>query len=81
LPLSFFRFFVQDGRSKGCAFVRYHTQHAAALACATLNNSKALPGCARALVVKFAEAEPPGTENAYIIIYLPYIIRSIQLEL
>jgi hypothetical protein len=47
----------KDGKSKGCAFVRYHTREAAVMACAALNGSLALPGCARTLVVKYADAD------------------------
>mmetsp|Transcript_2353 Transcript_2353/g.6407 ORF Transcript_2353/g.6407 Transcript_2353/m.6407 type:complete len:442 (-) Transcript_2353:459-1784(-) len=51
----------KDGKSKGCAFVRYYSQHAANMACATLNGTMALPGCARTLVVKYADADSrPG---------------------
>eukprot|EP00962_Isochrysis_galbana_P010521 scaffold2908_cov105-Isochrysis_galbana.AAC.5 len=47
----------KDGKSKGCAFVRYHTRQAALMACAALNGTMALPGCARTLVVKYADAD------------------------
>ena len=46
----------KDGRSKGCAFVRYHSREAAAAACMHLNGTLAIPGAARQLVVKFADA-------------------------
>ena len=46
----------KDGRSKGCAFVRYYSREAANAACATLNGTMALPGAARHLVVKYADA-------------------------
>jgi len=55
----------KDGRSKGCAFVRFYTKHAADAACATLNGTMSLPGAARALVVKYADAsEPRGSPMA-----------------
>ena len=47
------------GRSKGCAFVRYYTKEAANAAVQTLNGSMALPGAARNLVVKYADASEP----------------------
>lgn len=48
----------KDGRSKGCAFVRFFSKPAADAACATLNGSMSLPGATRALVVKYAD--PPS---------------------
>jgi len=49
----------KDGRSKGCAFVRFYTRHHADAACAALNGTMTLPGAARALVVKYADASEP----------------------
>lgn len=54
----------KDGKSKGCAFVRYHSQHAADMACAALNGTMALPGCVRALVVKYADTEPRSRQQS-----------------
>ena len=44
----------KDGRSKGCAFVRFYSKHAADAAVATRNGMTTLPGATRALVVKYA---------------------------
>ena len=49
----------KDGRSKGCAFIRYYTQEAANQACMQLHGTFALPGAARQMVVKFAEPFEP----------------------
>ena len=49
----------KDGRSKGCAFVRFHTKEAANAACLALNGTLALPGAGRNLVVKYADASEP----------------------
>jgi len=49
----------KDGRSKGCAFVRFYSREDATQACMQLNGSLMLPGAARNLVVKFAEASEP----------------------
>merc|ERR1740115_136591 len=54
----------KDGRSKGCAFIRYFDRRAADAACATLHGSMALPGAARALVVKYADPSEPRTINS-----------------
>merc|ERR1719424_1522497 len=54
----------KDGRSKGCAFIRYFDRRAAAAACVTLHGSMALPGAARALVVKYADPSEPRTTNS-----------------
>ena len=55
----------KDGRSKGCAFVRYYSKEAANQACLQLNGSLILPGAARNLVVKFAEpSEPRNRQGA-----------------
>jgi CUG-BP- and ETR3-like factor len=53
----------KDGRSKGCAFVRYYSQQDADRACETLHNTVALPGCLRALVVKYADSEPRASKQ------------------
>ena len=46
----------KDGRSKGCAFVRYYSREAAMAACHALNGTMALTGAARNLVVKYAHS-------------------------
>jgi len=53
----------KDGRSKGCAFIRYYTQEAANQACMQLHGTFALPGAARQMVVKFAEPFEPRNPN------------------
>merc|ERR1740124_744932 len=53
----------KDGRSKSCAFIRYFERRAADAACVTLHGSMALPGAARALVVKYADPSEPRTNS------------------
>ena len=38
----------KDGRSKGCAFVRFYQKQSADAACVALNGTMSLPGAARA---------------------------------
>ena len=54
----------KDGRSKGCAFVRFYSKEAANAACLALNGTLALPGAARNLVVKYADASEPRNNRA-----------------
>ena len=54
----------KDGKSKGCAFVRFAQRGGADAACATLNGTLSLPGAARPMVVKYANpSEPRGKSN------------------
>jgi len=54
----------KDGRSKGCAFVRFYNKHHADAACNALNGTMSLPGAARALVVKYADPTEPRASRA-----------------
>ncbi|XP_058474423.1 CUGBP Elav-like family member 3 isoform X1 [Solea solea] len=46
-----------DGTSKGCAFVKFHSNAEAQAAINTLHGSRTLPGASSSLVVKFADTE------------------------
>ena len=54
----------KDGRSKGCAFIRFNSMAAADRACTALNGSMSLPGAVRALVVKYADAPEPRNSRS-----------------
>uniref|UniRef100_A0A3Q3DTD3 Cugbp, Elav-like family member 3a n=1 Tax=Hippocampus comes TaxID=109280 RepID=A0A3Q3DTD3_HIPCM len=46
-----------DGTSKGCAFVKFHSNVEAQAAINALHGSRTLPGASSSLVVKFADSE------------------------
>lgn len=54
----------KDGRSKGCAFIRFAQKYSADMAAINLNGTMSFAGAVRALVVKYADLPEPRASRS-----------------